>query len=77
MWPGGIGFLSPTALKQEYFKESPQLTTCPWKGVANYYTITANGAENPDAAWTYLDPSPRAAHIKDYVAFWRGVTVSN
>ncbi|MGY8797913.1 MAG: DUF427 domain-containing protein [Longimicrobiales bacterium] len=25
------------------------------------------------AAWYYPDPKDRAAHIKDYVAFWGGV----
>ncbi|MFC1959761.1 DUF427 domain-containing protein [Chloroflexota bacterium] len=70
-------YFPPEALNREYFKGSPRRTTCPWKGVASYYTVAVNGDENPDAAWTYPDPSPRAEHIKDYVAFWRGVKVSN
>jgi uncharacterized protein (DUF427 family) len=51
-------------------------TTCPWKGQASYWTITAGGQSNPDAVWAYLDPKPEAAHIKDHVAFWRGVSVT-
>jgi uncharacterized protein (DUF427 family) len=35
------------------------------------------GTENRDAAWTYPDPKPAAAEIRDYVAFWRGVTVES
>ncbi len=30
----------------------------------------------PDAAWFYPDPKAEARHIAGYVAFWRGVTVS-
>jgi len=69
-------YFPPDALKREYFIESPTTTGCPWKGVALYYTVTANGKENPDAAWYYPDPKPAAENIRDHVAFWRGVEVS-
>ncbi len=64
------------ALRREFFKESDQQSTCPWKGVAKYYSITVDGEENPDAAWYYPDPKPAAENIRDHVAFWRGVEVS-
>jgi len=35
-----------------------------------------DGAVNPDAAWYYPAPKDAAAQIKDHVAFWRGVEVS-
>jgi len=56
---------------------SPSETTsiCPWKGTANYYHLTVNGAENRDAVWYYADPKPAAAEIKGRVAFWKGVDV--
>jgi uncharacterized protein (DUF427 family) len=34
-----------------------------------------NGAVNQDAAWYYPDPKKAAAHIKNRVAFWKGVIV--
>jgi uncharacterized protein (DUF427 family) len=34
-----------------------------------------NGQTNKDAAWYYPAPKDAARQIKDYVAFWRGVTV--
>ncbi|APE28002.1 DUF427 domain-containing protein [Aurantiacibacter gangjinensis] len=49
---------------------------CPWKGDASYYTITANGEQNADAAWYYPDPKDAASEIKDHIAFWKGVEVS-
>ncbi len=63
------------SVKQEFLKESETHTVCPWKGTASYYTLVVEGQENVDAAWYYTDPKPEAAHIKDHVAFWRGVHV--
>lgn len=56
-------------------RRSDTHTTCPWKGLASYYTLAVNGAENRDAAWYYPDPKPAAAEIKDHIAFWKGVRV--
>ena len=48
----------------------------PLEGQASYYTVTADGKSNPDAAWTYTTPKPAADNIAGYVAFWRGVQVT-
>ena len=71
----GNHYFPPDSLHREYFADSDTTTTCPWKGQASYFTITVAGPGNPDAAWVYRNPSPAAANIKDYVAFWRGVQV--
>jgi len=52
-------------------------TTCPWKGVASYYTLQVDGKSNVDAAWYYPDPKPAAHEIKGRVAFWKGVQVTS
>ena len=64
------------SIKKAYFKPSDTHSTCPWKGVASYYTIEVEGKENPDAAWYYPEPNELAKGIKDRVAFWKGVTVT-
>lgn len=56
-------------------RDSATHTTCPWKGIASYYDIVANGKVNEDAAWYYPQPSDEAAQIRDRIAFWRGVEV--
>ncbi|MEN9205441.1 MAG: DUF427 domain-containing protein [Thermostichales cyanobacterium SZTDM-1c_bins_54] len=71
----GNQYFPPEDVKQEYLQPSSTHTTCPWKGVASYYTLNVNGKTNPDAAWYYPDPKPAAAHIKGRVAFWKGVQV--
>jgi uncharacterized protein (DUF427 family) len=52
-------------------------TICPWKGEASYYNVIAGGETNKDAAWFYLDPKEAAHEIKDHVAFWKGVQVTD
>jgi uncharacterized protein (DUF427 family) len=59
-----------------YLRPSSTTTHCGWKGTANYHSLNVNGAENRDAAWYYADPLPKAAQIKDRIAFWKGVKIS-
>lgn len=65
------------AVKKEYLKSSSTHTTCPWKGLASYYTLEVDGKQNPDAAWFYPEPKDAAAQIKNYVAFWKGVKITS
>ncbi len=71
----GNQYFPADSVKREYFKETDTHTTCPWKGLASYYTIEVNGKENKDAAWYYPAPKDAAKQIKDHVAFWKGVEV--
>jgi uncharacterized protein (DUF427 family) len=64
------------SVKAEYLKPSSTHTTCPWKGLASYYSLDVDGMQNPDAAWFYPDPKEAAANIKDYVAFWKVVKIT-
>ncbi|WP_020601525.1 DUF427 domain-containing protein [Spirosoma spitsbergense] len=63
------------SVKADYLTDSSTHTTCPWKGLASYYSLSVDGKTNPDAAWYYPDPKQAASQIKDYVAFWKGVKV--
>lgn len=65
------------SVRKEYLKTTETHTTCPWKGVASYYTIAIDGNENVDAAWYYPEPKAAAKHILGHVAFWRGVRVES
>ncbi len=63
------------SIRKEYFKPSETHSTCPWKGLASYYSLEVDGKENKDAAWYYPEPKELAQQIKGYVAFWKGVEV--
>jgi uncharacterized protein (DUF427 family) len=45
-------------------------TYCPYKGDCAYYSIPAGGERSANAVWTYEDPYPAVAEIKDYLAFY-------
>ncbi len=64
------------SLKREYFKDSQTHTSCPWKGLASYYTIEVDGQRNEDAAWYYPKASDLARQIEGRVAFWKGVEIT-
>lgn len=71
----GNHYFPAESLRRDYFASSSTHTRCPWKGIASYYTIQVGEARNPDAAWFYPDPKEAAEHIRNRVAFWRGVEV--
>lgn len=72
----GNVYFPPTAIKREYFHDSETHTTCGWKGEASYFDVVVDDQRNSDAAWYYPTPKDAAKNIQDYVAFWKGVTVS-
>ncbi len=72
----GNHYFPKESIDQEFLKESSTSTVCPWKGTASYYSLDVEGKENPDAAWSYPQPSELAKNLKDYVAFWKGVEVT-
>ena len=71
----GNDYFPAESLRREFVKESATTTVCPWKGTANYYTVTVDGEVNPDAVWYYPNPSARAQQIANHVAFWKGVRI--
>jgi uncharacterized protein (DUF427 family) len=73
----GNHYFPADSIKSEYFEATNYHTTCPWKGLASYYTVTVEGQKNENAAWYYPTPKDAAANIKDHVAFWRGVKVES
>ena len=72
----GNHYFPPDSIKKECFAPSDTHSTCPWKGLASYYHVKAGEKLNQDAAWFYPEPKDAAKSIKNYVAFWRGVTVT-
>jgi uncharacterized protein (DUF427 family) len=71
----GNQYFPADTMRSDFFKPSSTHTECPWKGTASYYDVEVNGKLNHDAAWYYPEPKPAAREIKNYVAFWRGVTI--
>lgn len=72
----GNHYFPTDSINRRYFTESDRHTTCPWKGEASYYTIKTGDGEYPNGAWYYPDPKEKARRIKDYVAFYGDVEVT-
>ncbi len=72
----GNHYFPPDSVRWDHLTEPTETSVCPWKGTASYYDVVVDGADNPGAAWYYPGPKEAAAEIKDHVAFWKGVEVS-
>ena len=68
-------YFPAASLKKEFLSDSDMSSVCPWKGTASYYSVTVDGATNDGAVWYYPEPKPEAEHIRDRVAFWKGIEV--
>ena len=72
----GNHYFPPESLNKSCFRPSDHTTVCGWKGTASYYDVVAGNSVNAQAAWFYPDPKPKARSIAGYVAFWKGVQVT-
>jgi uncharacterized protein (DUF427 family) len=62
------GDIAPGALR-----DAAGSSLCEWKGRASYYDVVGgDGTVAARAAWTYHDPDPRYAALRDFVAFYPG-----
>ncbi|KAI9462202.1 DUF427-domain-containing protein [Boletus coccyginus] len=71
----GNYYFPPETVNKVNFSSSDTSTTCPWKGIASYYSADVDGKSVKDIAWYYAAPTPKAAHIKDHVAFYKNKVV--
>lgn len=74
-------YFPPSSIKKEFLTESSTTTECFWKGTACYYNVVVDGQVNEDAAFYYAEPMDGSTQkvkkdFTNYVAFWRGVQVS-
>ena len=45
-------------------------THCPYKGDASYFTVNGGGLVRENAAWSYEQPAPSVAAIREHLAFY-------
>ena len=72
----GNHYFPPETVDHSRLEESEHSSVCPIKGRARYYHVLVGGERNPNAAWTYPNPTTKAEAIRDHVAFWKGVEVA-
>ena len=73
----GNHYFPESSLNRKYITFSNHRSSCPWKGMASYYSLMVDGQMNADAAWYYPEPKEAAAAIAGRVAFWKGVQITD
>jgi uncharacterized protein (DUF427 family) len=56
--------------RRELFVAAPGSSFCEWKGMASYLDLVVGEARFAKVAWTYPDPTPRFAALRDHVALY-------
>lgn len=51
-------------------ERTDRVTTCPYKGEANYYSIVGAGERDDNAVWTYETPFASVTEIAGCLAFY-------
>lgn len=72
----GNHYFPPESIQCEHYSQTDHHTMCGWKGQASYYSLTVGERTLENAAWFYPEPYEKAAHIKNWVAFYSVVTVT-
>ncbi|WP_305908922.1 DUF427 domain-containing protein [Methylomarinum sp. Ch1-1] len=72
----GNCYFPAASVNHQFLRASNSHTVCPWKGEASYYDVVVGNDVNRDAAWYYPEPKAKALNIKNRIAFWRGVEVT-
>ncbi|MBO0905987.1 DUF427 domain-containing protein [Jiella sonneratiae] len=65
-----VYYIPRDRVEMAYFAATDKRTTCPHKGEARYWTITAMGRAAEDAAWSYETPHGGVQEIAGYIAFY-------
>jgi len=63
-------YLDPADVRMERLVPSPHATFCEWKGQASYFDVVVGDTVAEAAAWTYRNPTPAFAAIREHLAFY-------
>lgn len=56
----------------DLLQRTDHATHCPYKGDAAYFSFVSGGQGGDNAVWSYEQPYPAVAQIKDHLAFYPG-----
>jgi uncharacterized protein (DUF427 family) len=63
-------YLPPNAITPGMLLPSDRRSFCEWKGQAAYWHLEIGGVLLRDVAWSYPDPTPAFAILRDHFAFY-------
>jgi uncharacterized protein (DUF427 family) len=56
--------------KMDLLSRTDRVTHCPYKGDANYFSVSAGGKVLENSIWTYETPFPAMTEITGHLAFY-------
>ncbi len=63
-------YIPPGDIRAGVLRRAAGTSFCEWKGVAEYWDVVIGGAALARAGWSYADPTPPFAALRDHVAFY-------
>ena len=63
-------YLPAEDVRTDLLRPTSTTSTCPFKGVASYWSVEAGGQVHQDLVWSYPDPIPAAEGITGMLCFW-------
>lgn len=63
-------YIPPADVAMEHLKLNGRRSLCEWKGQARYYDLVIGNTRVESVAWSYPEPTPGFAAIRDYLAFY-------
>ena len=57
-------------VKLDLFRKTAQVTHCPYRGNAAYWTVSVGGTVAENAAWSYDEPYEEGEPIRGYISFY-------
>lgn len=63
-------YLPKVDVRQELLVPSSTVTHCPYKGVAEYWSVRGGGEIHEDAVWSYRHPLPESVRIAGLLSFY-------
>jgi uncharacterized protein (DUF427 family) len=65
-------YLPAADVRTDLLEPEAKRTFCEWKGTARYWTLRVGGRTSPAAAWSYPEPDPDFAALRDHFSFFAG-----
>ncbi len=63
-------YVPKTDVRMDLLTRTEHTTKCPYKGTAEYYSVTTNGTTHDNAVWWYRHPTLESSAIAGHVCFY-------
>lgn len=65
-------YIPPADIAPAILRRANGTTFCEWKGSATYWDVIVAGSVLERVGWSYADPTPAFAALRNYIAFYAG-----